>query len=71
MHKKEKHVMLSPYFMNQEFMFYLHAHNSTTKAFSVLLNSASRKYPRGSVAKLVDISKICRSVKSWIRGTFF
>lgn len=52
-------------------MLYLHVHNSATKIFSVLLNSASRKYPRGSVAKLVDVSKMCRSVKSWIKETFF
>lgn len=63
MHKKEKDVTLGLYFTNQEFMLYLHAHNTATKTFSVLLNSGSKKYPRGSVAKLLDVSKMCRSVK--------
>lgn len=27
--------------------------------------------PGGAVAKLLDVSKMCRSVKSWIKETFF
>lgn len=42
----KKDVTLGTYFMDQEFMSYFHAHNSATKIFSVLLNSAPRKYPR-------------------------
>lgn len=33
MHKKEKDVTLGLYFTNQEFMLYLHAHNTATKTF--------------------------------------
>lgn len=72
MHKNEKDVTLVSYFTNKEFISYLHmlhAHSNATKTFSVLLNSASRKYPRGSVAKLLDVSKICRSVNSGSQNT--
>lgn len=43
--KKEKMSHCGSYFTNEVSMSYLHAHNSVT--ISVLLNSASRKYPMG------------------------
>lgn len=57
------------YFTSEISMLYLHAHNSVT--ISVLLNSASRKYPMGSVAKLLNVSKMCRSAKLFCLFVFF